>query len=399
MLLSVCLITYNEEKFIGDCLRSVEAIADEIIVIDACSTDATRSICEAAGCRVFQHPWENDYARARNHAIGAAQGRWILFLDADEELVESASLLKSLRRDVSDQVGGFLLERTDIYRHKDSGKLYRHPIGIVRVVRNIDAIRYRSPIHEEVHSSIYDAGFRLEVLTNCSIRHKVHASSDEFLAAKQTRYLAMLNSALSGDPDNAWWLYHKAKTLWFFNRVDEARSLFLAVADQPATRTDLRVSAYCNVAMLETEEAAALAWVEQAERLIPHTFNALLVKADAHYNAGKYRRALDVYMKIPTSLRANAPGSVIPGGVYLRPELKMYKLGCCLFAMNWLTVARLVFLFAYRRYPFDPINLYGLSLVYKQQGNLRRAESGLRECMRCEPGWKQPAREIELLGK
>ena len=94
IFLSVCILTRNEAQFIGDCINSVRPVADEILVLDSYSTDNTVAIATAAGCRVMQQSWV-DFSFARNTLIAQARGKWILFLDADEEL-HNAALLKFL---------------------------------------------------------------------------------------------------------------------------------------------------------------------------------------------------------------------------------------------------------------------------------------------------------------
>jgi glycosyltransferase involved in cell wall biosynthesis len=85
MNLSVIGITYNEERNIGRCLASVKGIADEIIVVDSGSTDATETIAQSFGAVVYKRPWD-DFASARNFGAGKAKHDLILTLDADEEL-------------------------------------------------------------------------------------------------------------------------------------------------------------------------------------------------------------------------------------------------------------------------------------------------------------------------
>src|SRR5436309_15506963 len=89
MLLSVVIITYNEEANIGRTLASVQPlIADgkgEIIVVDSGSTDRTVQISNSFGAKVFIEEWKG-YAAQKNSAIEKAGGDWILSLDADEEV-------------------------------------------------------------------------------------------------------------------------------------------------------------------------------------------------------------------------------------------------------------------------------------------------------------------------
>ena len=55
--LSVVIITLNEEKNIDRCLSSVQSVADEIVVVDSLSTDATKSICARYGVRFLEQPF------------------------------------------------------------------------------------------------------------------------------------------------------------------------------------------------------------------------------------------------------------------------------------------------------------------------------------------------------
>lgn len=82
--LSVCLITSNEEHNLPRALRSIEGIADEIVVVDCGSQDRTQEIARAHGANVIVRGWTN-FAEQKNSAATAATNDWILSMDADEE--------------------------------------------------------------------------------------------------------------------------------------------------------------------------------------------------------------------------------------------------------------------------------------------------------------------------
>jgi hypothetical protein len=82
--LTITLIVRNEEQTLGRCLDSVRGLADEIVVVDTGSTDATRQIATERRARVVEFPWCDDFAAARNESLRQATGRWVLWLDADE---------------------------------------------------------------------------------------------------------------------------------------------------------------------------------------------------------------------------------------------------------------------------------------------------------------------------
>ncbi len=93
MRITACLITKNEAKNLARCLKSVEGVVHEIVVVDSGSTDATEEIARSFGSRFIRHAWEG-YVGQKNFALALAQNEWVLSLDADEEL--SAKLRNSI---------------------------------------------------------------------------------------------------------------------------------------------------------------------------------------------------------------------------------------------------------------------------------------------------------------
>jgi hypothetical protein len=93
---SAVIITHNEERNIARCLASLRGVADEVVVVDSHSTDATQRICEEMGARCIQRAWDG-YSPQRNFAVDAATHDWVLAIDADEELSDALrnSILKA----------------------------------------------------------------------------------------------------------------------------------------------------------------------------------------------------------------------------------------------------------------------------------------------------------------
>ncbi|MDA8400659.1 MAG: glycosyltransferase [Actinomycetota bacterium] len=86
-LVSACMVVRDEEDELPGCLESLAGFADEVIVYDTGSRDATMGLASDAGAKVITGSWEDDFSKARNAALSYCTGRWILWVDADERVV------------------------------------------------------------------------------------------------------------------------------------------------------------------------------------------------------------------------------------------------------------------------------------------------------------------------
>jgi len=92
--LSAVLITRNAAAQLEPCLASL-VFADEIVVVDSGSEDATREVAARRGARVIEHEWLG-FGRQKQFAVEAAAHDWVLCVDADERV--SDTLAASIRR-------------------------------------------------------------------------------------------------------------------------------------------------------------------------------------------------------------------------------------------------------------------------------------------------------------
>jgi len=83
--ISGVIITFNEERNIGDCIDSMKDVVDEIVVVDSFSTDSTQKIAKEKGASVLEHAFEG-HIEQKNYAMSQANFDYILSLDADERL-------------------------------------------------------------------------------------------------------------------------------------------------------------------------------------------------------------------------------------------------------------------------------------------------------------------------
>jgi O-antigen biosynthesis protein len=144
---SVCLIAKNEERFLGQCLRSVRALASQIVVVDTGSTDHTIDLAREGGAEVHSFEWCDDFSAARNAALAHATGDWVLIIDADEELMPEQA--ETISREI--RAAGVMGYRLPII---DRGREQEGCSYVPRLFRNAPGLFFVGRIHEQAFSSI-----------------------------------------------------------------------------------------------------------------------------------------------------------------------------------------------------------------------------------------------------
>ena len=129
-MLSVSIITKNEENNIQRCLDSVKW-ADEIIVVDSGSTDATLEICKTYNCKIIKTEWQG-FGKTKQIGVNTAANDWILSIDADEEVTDELKI-KILELIQSTKFHAFNVKRVSYYlkkRIKYSGWQTDYPLRL-----------------------------------------------------------------------------------------------------------------------------------------------------------------------------------------------------------------------------------------------------------------------------
>lgn len=219
-LLSLCMICKNEEKMLERCLKSVHGVVDEIIVVDTGSTDRTREIAEECGAAVIDYKWINDFAAARNAGLEKANGKWILFLDADEELhYEDREKLRKLA--VEGEGCGYFLQVLNLVGGAMKKGIDTCPV--LRLFRNHKNIRFEGRVHEQIGFSIHKQ-FESANIDYTDIRIMHYGYLDEVVKEKnkKERNYALIKQQVEEEPNNAFHRYNLAGEYIRFEEYEKA---------------------------------------------------------------------------------------------------------------------------------------------------------------------------------
>ena len=146
--ISLCMIVKNEEKVLSRCLDSVNNLVDEIIIIDTGSTDNTKEIAKKYTSNVYDFKWCNDFSKARNYSFSKAHCDYILWLDADDVILDKdkeklINLKSTLTKDVD-----FVMLKYNV-GFDEYGNVTFSYFRERLIKRSLNA-QWKSPIHETI---------------------------------------------------------------------------------------------------------------------------------------------------------------------------------------------------------------------------------------------------------
>lgn len=217
MTISLCMIVRNETDFLQGAVASARPLVDEVVIVDTGSTDGTVEIAWKLADAFAEVSFDGDFSSARNEAIARASCDWILFLDADERLIEpDGSRLAQQLNDLNEDVLGLRLLRYNFFA---DGKFYTG--RELKVFRNEPSVCYERKINESVAPSIAAAGGRV-VHAPVIMNHFGHCRRVAQRDAKAYHYLALMESQLRDRPNDAVLLGYQGLILRSLGRFDEA---------------------------------------------------------------------------------------------------------------------------------------------------------------------------------
>lgn len=173
-MISAIIIVLNEEDKIANALKSLQGLVDEIIVVDSGSTDKTVEIAKEMGAKVYFREFDN-FAIQKNWAASYANNKWILSLDADEEI--PAKLADEIKEAIkNEKAKGYLIPRRNFILGKEIKHSRWSPDKHIWLWQK-EYGKWEGDVHEEVKVL-----GEIRELKNSKIHHS-HQTISEFLAS------------------------------------------------------------------------------------------------------------------------------------------------------------------------------------------------------------------------
>jgi tetratricopeptide (TPR) repeat protein len=266
MTISLCMIVKDEATTLAATLDSARPWVDEMVVVDTGSTDATPAVARAGGAQVYEFPWGDDFAAARNASLARATGDWVLVLDADEVLLPATGqVLKDL--DQGHPLGETVA--TDVL----AINLLRLELGapqapytlITRFFRRLPTVSFYRPYHETVDDSLaalqaQDQRWQVITLTTVALHHRGYDPAVVAQRGKFERARRTMETYLASHPDDAY-LANKLAALYIQSgQTDQALNLLReALVQAPSLDPITRYELYYHRALARADSDPALA--------------------------------------------------------------------------------------------------------------------------------------------
>ncbi|QQR81141.1 MAG: glycosyltransferase [Deltaproteobacteria bacterium] len=234
--LSLCMIMKNEERWIAQCLKSVQGLVDEIVIVDTGSTDRSIEIAKSFGAKVYEHAWEDDFSKSRNRSLDYATGEWILVLDADEVIAESEKeslkqLIKNPPAPIIYLIQTNYLEKPENYGWEANLLTIPEAQGYPGFVESKLArlfmrrsVAFQGVVHEQAEA-IDPKSQRF--YSKYRIHHYGKYSSEDILQKKGNLYLQLGLKKLKDQPDNIQAYYEMGAQYLEVHRIDDAYQILL----------------------------------------------------------------------------------------------------------------------------------------------------------------------------
>lgn len=211
--ISLCMIVKNEENVIGRCLESVKDIADEIIIVDTGSTDRTKEIVSQYTDKIFDFEWVDDFSKARNFSFSKATKDYILWLDADDVILEEDyNKLIELKKNLDGSVDIYMMKYNYILDKNGNPTLVQNRERLFKREKNY---QWTSPIHEVIipKGKVEDV--------DITITHKKEEIKDLNRNIRIFESMIKNNQELDNRQE-----YSYAKELFCLQRYEEAKNAY-----------------------------------------------------------------------------------------------------------------------------------------------------------------------------
>ena len=331
---SLCMIVKDEEANLPRCLRSVQGLIRQLVVVDTGSADRTREIAASFGAELHEFAWINDFSAARNFSLRFATCPWVMYLDADEELAPEAAacLQETIQLAEAQHAESIAFELQD----KDAEGRVTSSSCQPRLWRRADSVYFVNAIHNMplVKQPVIRSGLAV-------YHYGYNAISKETFAKKRQRNFAIFLAEYEKNPDDTRLGWELAREYCVAEKYDRAldvitRTIECHKQQHPGEPVEMLMYEYLSrsqhrLGMLDQ----ALATLQKARSHYPDHFTFLQRASQIHGQRNEWAAAktdLNLYFEKVALYKAGKilRQEVLVDGLYSESQEKVnMAIVCC----------------------------------------------------------------------
>lgn len=359
--LSVCLITKNEEECIENCLKNLQRVADELIVLDTGSNDKTVEIAPKYA-KLFHGKWEDNFSKAKNEANSYAKFDWVLSLSADDLLTEETIKrlpcfleelyynkfweqygIKNVLDEQNNLIRGVII-KFKMIEFDDSGAIMNKYLRAC-MFNNWKGIHYIRPIHE-----VLTGDNIIELDCDFLTIHHIGLQKKRIdMVKKREKYIEIMLKEINKSPDlenNHYYYYHLGRT-YSENGVHEkalesyyqAYYFFIRkknIVNTYSYFTTILAGLVSELIFYKKDYREAMPFIKKMLDIWGELPDALYFMGYCKQKLGYYKEAMSYYMKGLYSLECGKVDwiGICPMALQLPLDLRLGIAKCHMFSGN-----------------------------------------------------------------
>ena len=279
-LLSIGIIFKNESRCLERCLNSLQPLRDalpcQLVMADTGSDDGSREIAARYADVLFDFPWIDDFAAARNAVLDRCKGAWTLSVDCDEWLDDPAELIAFLRRPNPAELMATVTQRN--YKLADGEGAYLD-FDAIRLFHMREHPRYTGAIHEYVQFPL-SPPYPLHALRKTILHHDGYANlGAEARTMKRERNLELIRKELERNPNDLFRILQYIESGYGVPDYLEILKRGMAAAERKTNGWELigpAVFSYAAQFAFSNQLDELEMWMQKAEELFPQSYHVRL---------------------------------------------------------------------------------------------------------------------------
>lgn len=296
-LVSLSMIVKNEEHNLPACLESVADLVHEIIVVDTGSVDRTKEVAARFGAKIFDFPWVDSFAAARNESLKHATGEWVFWMDADDRLdPENRDRLGRLLANLPAGMAGYAMKCLCV---PDEQTKAATVVDHLRLFRNHPELFWKYRVHEQILPALRRLGATVH-WSDVVVQH-VGYRDGAIRSKKLERDLRLLLMEQAEQPDDPFTLFNLGSVYQELGKLADALPLFKRSLQGSEPSDSIVRKLYALIAQCHNhlgQQADALQACRQGRSLFPEDAELLFQEGITLRHLGDADGAINAWEKL-----------------------------------------------------------------------------------------------------